>query len=53
MYLFINLFEREYTCVPLSWVGCGAEGEEERKSQADPWLSAEPHAGLDLTTQRS
>ena len=31
----------------------GAEIEEERESQADSILSAEPHEGLDATTMRS
>ena len=31
----------------------GAEGEEERESQADSPLSVEPNVGLDLTTLRS
>lgn len=33
--------------------GCGKTGQEgKRESQADFMLSAEPKAGLDLTTQR-
>lgn len=32
--------------------GGRAEGEEEKASQTDSWLSKEPDVGLDLTTLR-